>query len=236
MKNKLGKRIVIYDFETDGLWNKLTQPIEVAVHIIEKNGKESDYHSLIKIRNNTGKKTFYDKLPPLITSLTGITDELLQKEGREMKPVFKELNEIFNKPNTLVVGYNIVTFDNTFLNYYLQLFRHKPINNDYCFDVLGQWKATSLNIPRRGDDTIGKWHRRAIYTKNRLNDDKHTLEDAVKHYGVGRGEEQKFHRAKPDVESTTKILFKQLEQINYKIQLEASMNEYQYKKFLLNGK
>ncbi len=87
-KNKIKKRLFIYDFETNGLWHPCNQPIEVAIKLIEKDGEEINYHSYISCPR---------PLSPVITNLTGITDEILLKKGNPIEEVFKEINALLNK-------------------------------------------------------------------------------------------------------------------------------------------
>ena len=73
--------------------------IEIGI-ILVKNGKTVEtYNSIIKPDNFT-------KLDKKITELTGITDEMIIKEGKDMKQVLKEIKPLFDKA-TSINSYNI---------------------------------------------------------------------------------------------------------------------------------
>ena len=191
------KRVVIYDFETNGFWNGLNQPIEACFKVIE-NGKEVEvYHCYIKCKY---------RLNPFITCLTGITDKMLEEKGIELPDAFKEIDRIVNTPNTLLVGHNILTFDNKFLNYYLQLYLHKEITNSICFDTAGQLKAELIGFNLEDFESIDKMHSKAL--SKTIKGLHYKLSDALKHYGIRH--EDRLHGAKSDVEATSKVYFEQI--------------------------
>lgn len=99
---------VFLDLETDGLNEYGNSIIEIgAVKVMQDSGI-LEYHSLLEYEGD---------LPKEITGLTGITTELLKREGRKVDIVLKEVLDFLER--TIIVGYNIA-FDLRFLNAILQ--------------------------------------------------------------------------------------------------------------------
>ena len=97
------KPFVVLDLETSGIDPKSADIIEVAM-IRYDNGKEvARYDDLIKVDY---------KLPDIITVITGITDEDLEKNGKPAEEVYKEINKVIK--GAYMVGHNI-NFDYAFL-------------------------------------------------------------------------------------------------------------------------
>lgn len=157
-------KVIFFDTETTGLDFRESRIIELAMLIIE-DGKIEEYDEFI----NVG----FD-LPPRITEITGITDEMLITEGISEAIVAEDLKSHLT-PGTLMIAHNC-QFDLTFV--YGLLKRHYP---DEAEDIV-----SNLN-----------W----IDTVTVLKDRKefpHKLIDAVKYYGI---EEVNFHRAIDDTKA-----------------------------------
>ena len=195
------KRVIVYDFETNGFFCDKTQPIEVCVKIIE-DGKIDYYHSYINIRDG------FNYVPYNIVDLTGITKQILDEKGRNIRDVFSDLYEIFNQEGNFVVGYNIMTFDNKFLER-----EFKAIGKDMpsltFFDCQMQFKSKLCNIRRNnGEDRNAFYKRVNVY---RAKGAKYKLIDAVNHYGIPKVDA--FHGAKADVDYTHEVYLRQREEI-----------------------
>lgn len=193
-------KIVIYDFETNGLFDVLNQPIQVACKVIE-NGKETNYMRYIKCKW---------RLNGMITDMTGITDEILKEHGFEMKEVFLELKEMFK--DALIVGHNILKFDNKFYNHCMQITGisiQQCLFPNQCFDTAGQFKAELMKETRNEKLSIGDWHKKILST--RAEGVNYKLPDAAKYYGIKY--EGLSHRANVDVDITYEVFKKQLELI-----------------------
>jgi len=78
---KIPERYLIVDVETTGLSAEEDEITEIGAIIVNKHDVEVEFHSLIRIKGN---------IPKHITSLTGISDEMLQREGRELADVLGE--------------------------------------------------------------------------------------------------------------------------------------------------
>lgn len=194
--NKL--RLCIYDFETTGFFTSSTQPIEVAIKVIEKDGTESNYHSYINCPY---------PLNAQIVRLTGITDKTLKEKGRPIMEVMKEVAEIIMQPDTLVIGHNIVTFDNHFLNRYLEALKYPKLERQFCHDTYGCMKAEVISLDRKStNEPDWSYFPRAISKKS--NGVGCTLTDACNYYGVKR--EARMHNAIADVDYTYRVYLKQI--------------------------
>jgi len=97
------KPFVVLDLETSGVDPQKNDIIEVAMIRYEKGKEVARYDDLIKIDY---------KLSDIITIITGITDEDLEKDGKEEPEVFAEVERLLK--GAYIVGHNI-QFDLGFL-------------------------------------------------------------------------------------------------------------------------
>ena len=74
--------------------------IEIGVLITDKGG------NIIKAYNSIVKPDTFSKLDPKITTITGITNEDIINEGKNIKDVFKDIKELF-KLGTCLNSYNL---------------------------------------------------------------------------------------------------------------------------------
>lgn len=192
------QRRIFYDFETNGLWSPLNQPIEVCMVICDGD-KETKFLELIKPPY---------KLSNIIIDKTGITDELLMEKGKDLKEVFRSIREIiFEKKDTLLVGFFNRKFDDKFLNYYLQKFweQEDGLENivfpeEKSFDCAAYFKAELLSATKHQEETIMQFEKRMLYTRC---DKPHDLESALNHYQIKH--DGVFHRAEPDATKTRDV-------------------------------
>ncbi len=194
------KRLFIYDFETNGWWHPGNQPIEVAIRVIEKNGEVINYNKYISCDT---------LLSVTIEDVTGITDMKLAEEGEPIEQVFKEVDELIDVPDTLVIGHSIITFDNLFLNHRFNKYGYKAISKDQCFDTAGQMKAELMKASKLGHMSHGQFHANCLSKKR--SGLKYSLRDACKRYKIPIY--APFHRAHVDVDYTEKIFLKQAEKL-----------------------
>jgi CRISPR-associated protein Cas2 len=97
------ERYLIVDVETTGLSSEEDEITEIGAMIVNKHDVEAEFHSLIRTKGN---------IPKHIVSLTGISDEMLQREGRELVDV---LGEFLVFANDLPVVSHNADFDFGFL-------------------------------------------------------------------------------------------------------------------------
>ena len=91
--------------------------IELGIILCDKGEVVETYNSIVKPDNFT-------KLDPFITKLTGITDEQINEEGKDLKTVFKEIEPLLNKAKVLN-SYNIGYDYNVLVS---ELYRHRQRN------------------------------------------------------------------------------------------------------------
>ena len=88
--------------------------IELGIILCDKGEVVETYNSIVKPDNFT-------KLDPFITKLTGITDEQIINEGKDLKDIFKEIEPLLDKAKILN-SYNINYDYNVLLS---ELYRHR---------------------------------------------------------------------------------------------------------------
>jgi DNA polymerase-3 subunit epsilon len=167
-------KIVVLDVETTGLDCRKDEIIElaairvalgVAAHRIE-------YEISTLIQLSCAKK-----LPNHITSLTGITEQMLLNDGQPKYKVCDAIVEILSCPKTLIAAYN-AQLDLCFLYFFLMRFERETILK----------KVKMLDVM-------------SIYKDRR--DYPHKLRDAVNAYGI---EHENSHRAIADAKATLAVL------------------------------
>lgn|GEM_PF-1410982 len=113
-----GDPIVFFDFETTGLSAKNDLIIEVAaVKYVPGASSHPHMQQLIMIDR---------PLSPFISRLTGITNDMLQRDGRRMEVVLDEFIDFISDHD--VVSFNI-NFDTGFLNSALARHGRRPLKN-----------------------------------------------------------------------------------------------------------
>uniref|UniRef100_A0A6C0ELQ4 Exonuclease domain-containing protein n=1 Tax=viral metagenome TaxID=1070528 RepID=A0A6C0ELQ4_9ZZZZ len=117
LKKHKGIRYIIYDFETSGL-NPYNDDI-IEIGAIDNYG--NTFNVLLKTKKKLSNK---------ITELTGITDNLLEKEGVEPIAGIKLFNDYINsglstKNNLYMIAHNNDAFDKLFLKFTFDKYRFK---------------------------------------------------------------------------------------------------------------
>lgn len=111
-------RIVCYDFETTGVETSFCRPTEFAAIIINPDLSRTEVSFLIK--NKEIKNGIYEKLSEKVIEITNITDEMLEKYGIELDDAVQKIAEVMDVENklgvrTIIMGHNIINFDNLIL-------------------------------------------------------------------------------------------------------------------------
>ena len=115
-KKEKPERYVVIDIETDGLDAKQNHILEIGAVRCE-NGNEICFTELIACNTH---------IPANITKITGITELLLQKEGKPEGQVLAAFREFIGEDD--LVGYHI-SFDMEFLNQALKKYGLGYLNN-----------------------------------------------------------------------------------------------------------
>jgi DNA polymerase III epsilon subunit family exonuclease len=126
-KNKAGEagvppvpeRFVVFDLETTGLDASVHEIIEIgAIRVNRDSSTHDTLQALIRPRK---------KISPKITELTGITNEMVEKEGEPLEAVLAQFREFFG--DLPLVAFN-AEFDVGFLNNAIaQVTPENPLRN-----------------------------------------------------------------------------------------------------------
>ena len=102
-----------YDYETFGLKPHFQRIAQFAGIRTDEDLNILDEHMFYCKPTN-------DSLPsPEACSVTGITPQQCEKKGLIEHEFIKKINKEFSKPNTCIVGYNSIAFDDEFTRYTL---------------------------------------------------------------------------------------------------------------------
>lgn len=143
LKNeKSNANYVVIDIETDGLDKRSCSIIELGAVKFE-NSKFKEFNILIKSSK---------KLPKEITTLTGITEELLRNEGVLVEKGLSEFLKFVGK--SIIVGYNI-DFDISFINEELKKLGKDKLNNKR-YDLMKYVKNENLFLDNYKLQTVLK--------------------------------------------------------------------------------
>lgn len=169
------KAVVLFDTETTGLSFSRDEIIEFAAVRLElSEGSFSVTSEVDELIATTGGRS----LPPRITELTGITDEMLRADGIDKAQFSAVLSELF-RPETMLVAYN-AQFDLLFL-----------------YEFLAKHGDARLlrGLPKL--DLLTLYRDRCAYP--------HRLENAIAHYGLSDCVTNS-HRAIDDVRATLAVM------------------------------
>ena len=109
---------IVLDIETDGLDPLEDNVIEMAAIRVVSGKAEEEFHCLVRSE---------DVLPAKIVELTGITDEMLADEGRDIPEALLSLVDFIG--DLPIVGYN-VSFDVEFINEKLRDINQRTLKNN----------------------------------------------------------------------------------------------------------
>ena len=163
-------KVIYFDTETTGLDCRRCQIIELAMLTVN-DGKidDDEYDEFIKVDGF---------LPPRITEITGITDQMLHEDGKTEREIAEDLKDRLT-PGTVMIAHNC-QFDLLFVYHLLK--RHFPMEADEIVEKL-DWIDTVTVLKDRKDYP-------------------HKLIDAVHHYNI---EEVNFHRAIDDTRALYEV-------------------------------
>ena len=186
------KNILVFDFETTGVNPSTDQIIEIGavkLELINGSYEVVDELSVLIKQDNP--------LPPIITQITGITDEMLNNNGVHRSVAFQMFKNLYTT-DSLLIAYNI-QFDIWFL---INLFRQEE---DLFFTI--------------ENDLLDAM---AVYKD--FHPYPHRLESALEKYPVGV---PNSHRALDDAKATYLLLKKMEEKLPPVINIEKfELNRY----------
>ncbi|MDP2630426.1 MAG: 3'-5' exonuclease [Candidatus Uhrbacteria bacterium] len=168
-----------FDFETTGLYPEISKPIELGAikFQVDENGDMRVLGTFSSLINP------YSSLPPKITTLTEITDEML-KDAPEIFDVFQKF-ALFTEGTDVFIGHNVL-FDIHFLGYNARI--HGVF---YRFEKPFIDERDFMRIVVPG---LPSYHKQGILAK--------TLDIPFS---------ETEHRARADAELTAKLFVKELE-------------------------
>lgn len=165
------KKILVFDFETTGLTPKRDKVIEVGAVLLEK--IDDTYEIVQEIDYLIKQQT---PITDFISNLTGITNEMLERDGVEEEYAFRQLDNLIDE-DTLLVAYNL-SFDIGFLSaLYKTYVAHNFLIQNDILDCMAVYKD------------------RYPYP--------HKLESAVSRFELTNNQ---AHRASEDAKATFKVL------------------------------
>lgn len=165
------KKILVFDFETTGLTPKRDKVIEVGAILLEK--IDDTYEIVQEIDYLIKQQT---PITDFISNLTGITNEMLERDGVEEEYAFRQLDNLIDE-DTLLVAYNL-SFDIGFLSaLYKTYVAHNFLIQNDILDCMAVYKD------------------RYPYP--------HKLESAVSRFELTNNQ---AHRASEDAKATFKVL------------------------------
>lgn len=117
LKSEYPSSFIVLDIETSGLDFESSEIIEVGALKVQEGRTIAEYNALIRPKK---------EITPFIEKLTGISNELLKKEGQELSSILAEFQKFLGKE--ILLGHNI-NFDISFLNNSLEKAGIPPLKN-----------------------------------------------------------------------------------------------------------
>ncbi len=159
--------IVVLDTETTGINHKTDEIIELAAVRATPNGIEDEMDLFIKL--SPGRS-----LPPVITELTGITEQMLTDEGVEKREACERFCQMLSHPRTLLAAFN-AQFDFCFLYYFLAPFsKAHMLKNMGLFDIMTVYKDRR-EYPHKLKNAIEAYGVEAVNSHRAVDDTKAAL-------------------------------------------------------------
>lgn len=129
----LPERYIVVDVETTGLSAAEHEIIEIGAILVNDRQIEAKFHSLVKAMA---------KIPQSVATLTGLSDEILQREGRELAEVLTEF--LMFAGDLPVISHN-ADFDYGFLRAACEICG-LPLFSNPCIDTLALARRVVANM------------------------------------------------------------------------------------------
>lgn len=190
----LAEGYCVIDTETTGLDPQRDRIIEISVLI--KTGEDTPLVRTALLKS-------VDQVPAQITRITGISTEMLNKEGRPPEEIYNAILNMEEMQTLPIVGHNIVGFDRRFLlgeaqrligavNYWQA---ESVLDQARIIDTGALYKGIRLGSPPKTGESHFDWAQRILEVRSpglRWN-----LYTAASAYGL-TVDREKLHRARAD--------------------------------------
>lgn len=148
--NNIKNRLIFYDLETTGFNPYNDNIIEIGAI----DNFDNRFSELIKISN---------KLDDKIVKITGITNQILEKKGKDAKNIFQKFVNYLDKysyyldTNIYLISHNNDGFDKLFLKYQFQKYNIKLPKNIVFVDTLRLSQLTLTNLKYHNMNSLCKY-------------------------------------------------------------------------------
>jgi len=212
---------MIFDFETDGLGFYLNHIIEFGYVLLVDGVVEKEGDVLVN---------WEIEIPEIITELTHITKDMIDKDGISPNEFYKLITQLLNE-NDLLIAHNI-SFDCSMLHNFLCGMGHKNGIDDFDIDHFDSLTLVSDFIavgkkPRKPSKNWANYEQKMVVYNEKIEDiQSHKVTSVCKYFNISP---KNFHRALADVEAVYEILIAFSKKFT-EIDLEYYVNKWGYKK------
>lgn len=196
-------KYIAYDFETTGLDYRKDQPIEIGIiKVDDKTGDIEQYDIFIKTKEPLSEDT---------KRITHITDEMISEKGVDIEPAMKAMFKVFGlRPDgydkdVIILGHNIIGFDNWFLKKYTDLYGYAFPARENFFDTAGEFRGLLLGEKRFVHECDYDYQERILRLDAK--GARYNLTAACGYYGITM--DRAAHRAHNDCLFTLRVFEKQ---------------------------
>lgn len=163
---RLPDSYLVVDVETSGFGYKREENPDVIVQF---------GYAAVQHRELVNNSAFLIKRPPgtmkgMALEVTGITDEMLEKQGHDAKTIYTDvlhLIKLYKKHNCMFVGHNIVAFDAPFIHHD---FKREGFDFEFdldrCLDTGVIFKAAQMGLSPTPSESLTKFQRRIRHDRS----------------------------------------------------------------------
>lgn len=155
---QLPEKYIALDVETTGLSSERHKIIEIGAIKVNENQIEASFHMFVKPKK---------KIPQDIANLTGLSDEILQREGKELSDILPEL--LLFVGDLPIVSHN-VDFDYGFLRVACENCG-LPLFSNHCIDTLALARRLVENVQNYKLETLLNYFGIEVGLKHRSMED-----------------------------------------------------------------
>jgi len=205
LKNLLNKKIVLFDYETEGLNLTYTRPWELAFNVYDKGHLIETKHAYLKWANLNVSKGAAES--------TGFDQNRIDVLGLDPKLVCDKFFEYLYDKSYTIAGHNILGYDSYIVNVCR---RELGYSEDYSFidrivDTHALSKAFKLNLRPQEEENFTAWQYRVLDLKAK--GIKTKISVMCQDFGIDF-DETKLHAAGYDVTKNYEILSELVKRLN----------------------